>query len=72
MSINLKRKFKVPIKQFCVTSHQDVGDEATFCQWCSMWEYRICASVSVEHYDILSNSSNMIMLSALYAILKCH
>ena len=59
MPINLKRK--IPTKQHCVTCHQDVGDEAIICQWCSMWEHRICASVSVKEYDILSNSCNKIM-----------
>ena len=70
MPINIKRK--VPTKQYCVTYHQDVGDEAILCQRCSMQEYRICASVSVKEYDILSNNCNKIMFSALCAVLKCH
>ena len=38
-----------------------MGDEAILCQWCSMWEHRICASVSVKEYDVLTNSCNNIM-----------
>ena len=34
---------------------------AILCQWCSMWEHRICAGVSVNEYDVLSNSCNKIM-----------
>ena len=71
MPINIKRK--VPdedsppkrsskkTKQRYVTCHQDAGDVAILCQWCSMWEHRICAGVSVNEYDVLSNSCNKIM-----------
>ena len=59
MPINLKHK--VPTKQHCVTCHQDVGDEAILCQWCSMWEHRICTNVSVKEYDVPSNNCNKIM-----------
>ena len=38
-----------------------MGDEAILCQWCSMWEHKIRASVSVKEYDILSNGCNNIM-----------
>ena len=33
-------------KQRCITCHQDAGDVAILCQWCSVWEHRICAGVS--------------------------
>ena len=61
MSINLKVKYKVPMKQFCVTCLQDEGDKATICQWCSMWEHRICASVSAEYYQYSYTDSSCSM-----------
>ena len=44
-----------------MTYHQDTGDEAILCQWCSMWERRICAGISVNEYDVLNNSCSKIM-----------
>ena len=48
-------------KQCCITCHQDAGEEAILGQWCSTWEHRICAGISVNEYDVLSNSCNKIM-----------
>ena len=38
-----------------------MGEETIFCQWCSMWEHRICAGVGVNECDVLSNCCNKIM-----------
>ena len=44
-----------------VSSNKDVGENAILCQWCNRWEHRVCANISVNEYDLLSNSCNKIM-----------
>ena len=44
-----------------MSCHQDAGNEAIFCQWCSVWEHRIYTGMSVKQYDVFSNSYNKIM-----------
>jgi len=54
----------------CVTCDKEVEDNAIMCQWCSKWEHRVCAGISVNKYNMLSTSSNKIMFSVHYATLR--
>ena len=61
-----KRTKKVQVRcsatpEICVTCNKEVKNDAIICEWCSKWEHRTCAGLSINEYDMLTTSSNQIM-----------
>ena len=56
-----KNKKAKQISEKCVTCSKDVKQDAIECFWCRKWEHRVCANISINEYNMLSNSSKKIM-----------
>lgn len=50
-----------PILEKCVTCNKETKQDVIECQWCHKWEHRVCAGLSQNKYNMLSNSSDKIM-----------
>ena len=45
----------------CVTCKKEANVDAIECQWCTGWEYKVCANISSEEYVLLDTISTNVM-----------
>ena len=51
-----KKTKQHPQAERCVTCKKETKQDAVECQWCCKWEHRVCAGLSQNEYNMLSNS----------------
>jgi len=53
---------KPPRVEKCVKCNKDVVEDCIGCNWCTNWEHRACANISLEVLEVLAGDYENILL----------